>query len=150
MIIQTVRFMAVGRMVAWRENAKREDVECLFLYNDGRHIYVTDSVKPDGSFKWKRIRFAEFSVCPASLGRHTRYQYLQLRSHGHVERVAKVTVSQLMTKTYGKKNKEMIMKDWSMTFHLLPENVVFIHTVDCRTAEVSRVKVENIVRALVF
>ncbi len=142
--------MTTGRRVAWRETAKREDIEGLFLYNDGRHIYITDSVNPDGCFKWRRLRFAEFSICSASLCNHTRYQNLYLRSHGHVDRVAKVTVSQIMIKTYGKKNKEMIMKDWRMTFHLLPENVVFLRTVDSRTVEVSRVKIQNIVRAVVF
>ena len=134
--------MATGRKVAWRENTNMEDIGCLLLFNDGNHIYVTDFIKLDGHFDWKWISFAEFSSCPKSLGTLTEYSSAYLRSHGHNGRVAKVTINQLLKKTCGKKNTEFVVKDWKVTFFLFPKNVVLVQTVDDRTVEISRVRIE--------
>lgn len=136
-----VPFLHTSRAAAWQDRVRKDDLS-LLLFNNGRHVYVSDQICLSGAIPWKWVRFAEFSE-PNNLHRHINKQNVILQHFGHLHQgrgTASVTVKQYLEKEYRKNStKTETLRDWKVSFLLLPNVPVIIQTRGDRSVVVSKV-----------
>ncbi len=104
----------------------------LLLLNQGGHIFIGDKVSLSGQVKWEWVRFVDFehgNFISQILGESSLNKKVRLKHLGHKHRLAEVTLTQYLEKGYGNKGKTQVLKDWTMSFYLLPNRPVLVQTV---------------------
>ena len=136
-MFQKVDFLSVPRNVVTWNKVKREDVS-LLLYNDSRHVYVSDMVCLNGNVPWKWVRYSDFYQF-SDLRNHIHKNNIFLRHRGHVfYGWARITLKQHLERVCGKESVEM-RRDWQMSLELAPGQIVLVSAVNTEVVTASKV-----------
>ena len=136
-MLQIVDFLSVPRNVVTWKKVRREDVS-LLLFNDGCHVYVSDTICLNGNISWKWVRYADFYHF-SDLYNHIHKNNIFLRHRGHVfAGWARIVLKQHLERVHGEGKIEM-RRDWQMSLDLSPGRIVLVSAVNTEVVTASNV-----------